>query len=99
MTSDEVFRAELQLYSRPPQPVPPSFVDLELSAQLGGVRLLFTNRFVTDVLVGGSRRSVQYSVEIWLHGVLQICYFFLGIGVLVNPITSLCVSYVFYQCA
>ena len=51
MTSDEVFRTELQLYSRPPEPVPPSFVDLELAAQLGGVRLLFTNRFVTDVLV------------------------------------------------
>ena len=52
MTSDEVFRAELQLYNRPPEPPPPSFVDLELAAQLGGARLLFTNRFVTDVLVG-----------------------------------------------
>ncbi|XP_043195691.1 vacuolar protein sorting-associated protein 13-like [Amphibalanus amphitrite] len=49
MTSDEVFRAELQLYNRPPEPEP-SFVDLELSAQLGGARLLFTNRFITDVL-------------------------------------------------
>ena len=52
MTSDEVFRAELQLYTRPPEPAPPSFVDLELAAQLGGARLLFTNRFITDVLVG-----------------------------------------------
>ncbi|XP_037079410.1 vacuolar protein sorting-associated protein 13C-like [Pollicipes pollicipes] len=49
MTSDEVFRAEVSLYNRT-EPVEQDFVDLELSAQLGGARLLFMNRFIADLL-------------------------------------------------